>query len=737
MTDKETAANIPSQADASSSADEFESLNADERAAFDKIMAEIATGGDASDKRAEPETGTAPPEPAIDPARSERNQASENRSAEGDGPPGTDFSPEGKSSADEEPAPEPAEGDLSDDQQAALDKIMAETEAHKAAEKDTARTEAAPAAPPPGKRPDPEVNEEQQAALDKIMAEIQSRKSVDKTAAKTADSEAPEDISPEDISEDQQAALDRIMAEIQGKKAGGKPTAADSAEPSESGPTAAGSTGQADLDMIMAEIEGDGGEADPPGAAAHENLTLDQFNDELSHLLCSAKNGSAPDTAPPDGEPAPAEAPAEPEAAGDSDGQASPLPFDRPRSAAQNTQAAEPKPARRSAGQSRLGLILASIVVVAALCGAAYHFRDRLRSTEIQADPAPQSKSLESAALKPNAEDQLRTAPGAPPPQTSKNDPLELLVRELQSARGFIEAKINEIEELKAYYRRGIMDEQLLIGAELKRSGLTTLEQALQHTKIDLNLRTIQRQMVYSAKLETPLLDLRQASEELLYLERRTRFFKTLANAASGLPIRDFENEVAAMVEHHLQAAGQLSIDAVEVAVPSLETIWRDVQNGLKRGLDGGTALPTDPHNEAIAQEICRGLFERKYQLTALSAETAQCLLQWSGKDLYLNEVGHLSPEAAAVLAKWPGEWLSLNGLRELSPETARELARWSGRRLSLNGLNILPPEATNALSRWQGEQIEMVGLRAIGSWENYATRLYLSEELRRRLEVQ
>ena len=168
---------------------------------------------------------------------------------------------------------------------------------------------------------------------------------------------------------------------------------------------------------------------------------------------------------------------------------------------------------------------------------------------------------------------------------------------------------------------------------------------------------------------------------------------------------------------------------------PDLETIWREVVTRISCKTQ---QLSTQsPLNKAVSAEICKGNFERKFMLTALSTETARCLINWTGKDLYLNELTELTAETAGVLAQWPGEWLSLNGLKTLSADTARHLAQWPGKRLSLNGLTILSAETTANLSRWKGEQLEMVGLQAIGSWENYGTRLFLSENLRRRLDIQ
>jgi hypothetical protein len=86
-------------------------------------------------------------------------------------------------------------------------------------------------------------------------------------------------------------------------------------------------------------------------------------------------------------------------------------------------------------------------------------------------------------------------------------------------------------------------------------------------------------------------------------------------------------------------------------------------------------------------------------------------------------------------LADWKGEWLGLNGLRDLSPEVAAYLATWKGKGLSLNGLTRLSPRVVAILSEWQGDQIELINVRHMAHWENPKTRLFLSEEMDRKIK--
>jgi len=236
-------------------------------------------------------------------------------------------------------------------------------------------------------------------------------------------------------------------------------------------------------------------------------------------------------------------------------------------------------------------------------------------------------------------------------------------------------------------------------------------------------------------KLDTPLTQLRAMAEELLFLERRTATYEILNAGISGLAVADFSQKVVNAIGSHLQYNAQLSIDRVEASPPPLSAVWDKIVSDLNQKTN--LLAQRAPLNRAISAEICKGNFERKYLLTAISEETARCLIQWSGRDLYLNAITDLTPAVARILSQWRGEWLSLNGIRELSVESAKYLAQWPGKRLSLNGLRTLSPEATTQLSKWQGAQLEMVGLQSIGSWENYGTRLFLSERLRRQLEAQ
>jgi hypothetical protein len=258
----------------------------------------------------------------------------------------------------------------------------------------------------------------------------------------------------------------------------------------------------------------------------------------------------------------------------------------------------------------------------------------------------------------------------------------------------------------------------------------------LANSKIELSIRAIQRRHAYISKLNTPLEQLKASSEELLFLERRTRLFETLSQWIGVPSMPQYKQEIADRIQVHRKRIS-VSADGTQIDPPSKASVWQEVQEGLEKAKAlAARRARINNQDKLISQEICKGEFDRKYLLNRLSQETATCLVQWSGKDLYLNGLTELSPQTARILSQWPGEWLSLNGIKELSAETARYLAQWPGKRLSLNGLEKLSPQATAELSKWHGKQLEMIGLTVIGPWENYATRLYLSESLRHKLQM-
>ena len=782
--------------------DELESLSPEEKAAFEKIMAEISAANGVED---ESETGPDdPPAPMpAAPSSDEKSLSDDDEapplsgdgSAEGEDGLSEDQNDqlnkimaeiEGKGKGQENPeaqaeqqqkeeetkGTEEEDASLTDDQQAAMDKIMAEIEGKRKTDRDTDDSGAADTA-----EADEAMSEDQQAAMDKIMAEIEGKR---KTDHDTDDSGAADTAEADEaMSEDQQAAMDKIMAEIEGKR---------------SREAEAPSDAQADEDEAVAEA---------PVSQKPDNLSMDEFDDELNNLLMNAESANASSSkqgpkkaealasgnSAPAGftkdkeinaalkkivgqtgdktrdETPPARDTQQAEAAAAAD--AYPILHEVPAEGLQNKYThgrsrRTPAESGKRTGRRPRRWLRAAVVAAAAvalLSGAGYWGYDRY----VKAAPsppgataaAPVSAARETAPAPATVRQPAEpvAAPVAPAPPVATEPPalpppqaavapqrhaeasFGQLQRELAAVRSDLQNRISDIQQLKSYYAAGIAEEIEKIENALQSERIPGLEQALGNTRIELALRAIQRRDNYIAKLDQPLARLSIMSEELLFMERRARIHEILERGIHGLPLDRLRQEARSAMTDYEQFSAEISIDAIELPPKPLAALWKEVTAELNKR---ATRLAQrTPLNRAVSAEICNGNFDRKYMLTALSAQTAGCLVQWTGKDLYLNELTELTPEAAEVLTQWPGEWLSLNGIKELSAETARHLAQWPGRRLSLNGLTALSPEATTALSQWQGDQLEMVGLTRIGRWQNYGTRLYLSEQLKKRLEAQ
>ena len=308
-------------------------------------------------------------------------------------------------------------------------------------------------------------------------------------------------------------------------------------------------------------------------------------------------------------------------------------------------------------------------------------------------------------------------------------------ISELNKLWQTLRSKKDEIESLQAYYRNRIKEKETEIIRIINKDKTTTFTEAMSNDKIMLALRAIQRRQAYINKLNLPLLRLNTSSEEILYYQRLAEIYKLMTSTISALPVEKLSQDINSVVNRNTKVLSRLEVQYDQVTLPPLKTIWQEVAK-LAKSKSSTAASKWEAQNSIIWRQICNGDYLNINQLTYLNTKVATCLLNWPGKDLLLNEVNKLSPEVAKILSQWPGEWLSLNGITDLTPETARHLAQWPGKRLSLNGLVELSDAATRELSKWQGEHLEMIGLKKIGRWDNYSTKLYLSENLRKRLEI-
>ena len=597
--------------------------------------------------------------------------------------------------------------------------------------------------------------------------------------------EAPREPEPAEpagqdkLSDDEQAALDKIMAEIKGDAEPEQAPAPGAPVREEVTPD----DQQAALDKIITEITPDepeaASDAPPPDQVVHaDTISIDEFNDELTNLLSSSPENNQADIK---SEPAPTPSDSEAKVKQTANGTDSDLTSVTESAIPDEEQSAEPTEKReysmlqevapatqkRSAKQgaekpalSRKSVAaiftpkrITAALLVLFFASAAYWGFGKWQSgqtTELAAMTPPQSNATALPSIQKATKNPVGSLLAPPSTETSPlsssssetvsgdmapQSPFARITSRLETAHHRLNLKIQEVKELMAYYQQGVFEEQQKIESILDSSPVKGLGQALENNQISLSLHAMQRRRLYRTKLNTPLRKLEALSEELLYLERKTKLYRVLSRGIGNLPVQGLEQEVESAVQRQIEQSGNLSIDHIDVKPPSFELIWKDLLADIGNRKSPGKAV-LNRQDQQISQEICKGDYERKALLTTLNPETAACLSQWHGKDLYLNNVTQLTPESAMALAQWPGEWLSLNGIQDMSPESARQIALWPGKRLSLNGLRRLSRQATERLSQWNGEQLEMIGLDTIGGWGNYATRLYLSEALQRKLRL-
>ena len=317
---------------------------------------------------------------------------------------------------------------------------------------------------------------------------------------------------------------------------------------------------------------------------------------------------------------------------------------------------------------------------------------------------------------------------------------LKAAAENLDQLRNELIHKQAEIGELRAYYQAGIDAEIQRIADRVRSAGKGTipLESAMADPSITLGLSAIQRRDFYVKKLETPVNFLVASSEELLFYSRKASLLALMAGKTSDIDIDGFIQQADEVRKLHRSGLAQLDIDLVPANPRALETIWQDIETRRTTTTvdTENDNRVTDTDNTTIWKNICGGDFSQKHQMTKLSPAAARCLTTWKGKDLFLNGLTDLSPDAARHLSAWEGDWLGLNGLRELSPEAAVYLSRWKGRGLSLNSLSRLSPRVVAILSDWQGDQIELINVKHMADWKNPKTRLFLSEDLKRKLSA-
>jgi hypothetical protein len=326
----------------------------------------------------------------------------------------------------------------------------------------------------------------------------------------------------------------------------------------------------------------------------------------------------------------------------------------------------------------------------------------------------------------------------------------------LDALRDQLLSKADEIANLQNHYRSSIRQVEAAVLMEKRHAGIHTLQQALETKRIAFQLETIRRRQAYIDCLAKPADWLLQGSEELLFLKRKHFLEFLIFPVSSQVDPEKLVAEQEAAFDHYTNSVEALKVDLKKASYHTMDQIWQNLLEqekqfaskgfstipGTRHGSGGGSLV----NNQNIWREICRGCYNRKSELTALSVEAADCLAGWKEPDLFLNGIKELSPEAARRLFKWKGSWFCLNGLTDLPPETAEYLFQWNGDWLSLNGVKHLSFESSIFLTGWKGRTLELMGLspelmelealvlKHLAQWQRSGGKLFVPERIRRLL---
>ena len=328
------------------------------------------------------------------------------------------------------------------------------------------------------------------------------------------------------------------------------------------------------------------------------------------------------------------------------------------------------------------------------------------------------------------------------PPSPSMRDLCRAKLDEALGFRGQLLEKKNEIHQLDLYYRNGITELAQEILREIERAGISTFQTAMEHKRIELNLRTIQRRRAYIEELRKPVNWLHSGSEELYYLVRKAELDLQLNDIAGGIDLNKHLQHISAAIQKYHPSPDRLAIDPLKIELEPLRKIWELV--GQSNSVVAQQTF--NPQDDIIANEICQGNYERIAELVSITPRVATCLARMNGSDLFLNGVKTLSVDAAKRLFQWRGNWICLNGVTDLSAAAAKYVFSWKGNWISLNSLRGFPPELAKYLLKWEGQQLELMGLEYAGNeveqkmlkylalWETTGGKLFVPEKIRREI---
>jgi hypothetical protein len=224
-----------------------------------------------------------------------------------------------------------------------------------------------------------------------------------------------------------------------------------------------------------------------------------------------------------------------------------------------------------------------------------------------------------------------------------------------------------------------------------------------------------------------------------LFLRRKALFDLQIIDIAGGVDMDMHMRHINAAIQKYLLTADNLAIEPDGENAQTLEQIWNRLFDRTKNN----PHLQAQLHSWYIQQEVCNGDVSRLGELSDISIDTAKCVSENNGSDIFLNNTTVLSPRVAKYLCRWNGKWMCLNGLQTLSPATAQYLFQWEGEWLSLNGLSEFPPDMAKHLAQWNGKQLELMGLKYdknqtdrlaltyLAEWEKAGGKLFVPEPIR------
>ncbi|MGA9262750.1 MAG: hypothetical protein WBV95_12310 [Desulfobacterales bacterium] len=422
---------------------------------------------------------------------------------------------------------------------------------------------------------------------------------------------------------------------------------------------------------------------------------------------------------------------------------------------------AEPGETIRPTDPIRVGLWGTGLAVLI-LLSAAFGFSYLINRPPVKS--IAEKQPVADAHLKTSSESDGRSSADSVPKITpniqSPADSLLLRLKakqdQMDSLRDQMLSKADEIENLRNHYRKSIRQVEATVLMEKRYGGIHSLQQALETKRIAFELETIRRRQAYIDCLAKPADWLLQGSEELLFLKRKHFLQSLISPVSSQIDPEILAAEKEAALDRYSNSVEALKVDLQKASYQPVDQIWQNLLEQEKQF--ASNRLPTAPdtqrgsggglqvNNQSIWLEICRGRYNRKSELTALSVEAADCLAGWKEPDLFLNGIKELSPETARRLFKWKGSWFCLNGLTDLPPETAEYLFQWNGDWLSLNGVKHLSFESSIFLTGWKGRTLELMGLspesmesealvlKHLAQWQRSGGKLFVPEGIRRLL---